>query len=467
MVNRTVKEFLSSDTQSDNPSPKIEINEVATLIKSLKINKASGLDDISPRLVKKLPVVAFHLLSLIFTFCLKNAYFPNAWKTAKTIPIPKPNKNRREVGSYRPIALLNIFSKIFEKTIHHRLQAEIEYLDCIPSSQFGFRIGHSTVHAVKYLINFIRTALRQTKTVAALYFDIAKAFDTVWHNGLIFKMLRLGFSNWLIRIIISFLQDRKFEVHIGNKASTRRGILFGVPQGSVLSPSLYNIFVHDIPPPIKSKISQYADDTVIFAAARMIKGLVKGVVSDARIIIKYFRKWKISVNPGKTQLMFHSKRRTKQVPPESVTLNGQIIPRSRTIKYLGVHLDNRTTLRRHIEEKAGAADNLVRVFYPYIRKNNFATKKLKLKIYKTYIRPALLYAAPVISTTAKSNMLILQRKQNKFLRFITNSTRYRRIAEMHDTLKLETVTEFIDRLDQKFKEKATNSENLMIRNNCI
>lgn len=173
------------------------------------------------------------------------------------------------------------------------------------------------------------------------------------------------------------------------------------------------------------------------------------------------------MNPGKTQIMFHSRRLTKQVPPDSVTLNGQLIPRSRTVKYLGVHFDNRTTLRRHIEEKAGAADNLVRVFYPYVRRNNFATKKLKLKMYKTYIRPTLLYAAPIISTTAKSNRLILQRKQNKFLRFVTDSNRFRRIAEMHETCKLETVNEFMDRLDQKFKERARNNENPIIRENCI
>lgn len=466
LVNRSVEEFIVSDTQGDNPSPTIDINEVATLVKNLKINKASGLDNICPRIIKRLPVVAFHLLALIYTSCLKNAYFPDCWKIAKTIPIPKPNKNRREVSSYRPIALLSVFSKMLERTIYHRLVLEMEDHQCIPPFQFGFRLAHSAVHAIKYLIDYIRAALKSKKTVAALYFDVAKAFDAVWHNGLIYKMLQIGFSNWLIRITVSFLRYRKFQVHIGGKASSRRNIPYGVPQGSVLSPALYNVFVYDIPTPLKSKISEFADDTVLFSAGRTIKGLVKGVISDAKRTIKFFRKWKISINTGKTQIMFHTLRKTKQLPPESVSLGGQVIPRSTSVKYLGIHLDNRLTLRRHIEEKAGAADNLVRVFYPYIKRNNFATQKLKLKIYKTYVRPALLYGAPLLSTIATSNKAILQRKQNKFLRMVTNSNRFRKIVEMHQSCKLETVGEFSSRLRGKFLDKGSLSENPIIREIC-
>lgn len=153
----------------------------------------------------------------------------------------------------------------------------MEFLDCIPNFQFGFRPGHSSVHALRYLTDAIRAAFRAGLTTAALYFDVAKAFDSVWHNGLIHKMIQLGFSDYIIRLTASYLKDRRFEVHIGESISQRRNIPFGVPQGSVLSPSLYNIFVHDIPLPFWGKIILYADDTVILASCRFIKKLVKNI----------------------------------------------------------------------------------------------------------------------------------------------------------------------------------------------
>lgn len=253
-----------------------------------------------------------------------------------------------------------------------------------------------------------------------MVFDIAKAFDAVWHNGILYKIIQLGLPRWIIKISASFLADREFQVYVGGASSHRCSTPFGVPQGSVLSPSLYNIYVHDIPQSDKCKIALYADDTVIFASDRFIKKLVKSVCQTAKALIRYFTRWKISVNAEKTQLMFHSKRIKKQLPPNSITLNRVAIPRALSVNYLGVHLDNRLTFKQHIEKAALRADNLCRTFYPYIGRNSFATNKLKLKIYKTYIRPCLLYASPLISRVAKSNLEILQRKQNKFLRLILN-----------------------------------------------
>ena len=337
-------------------------------------------------------------------------------------------------------------------------------MNCIPDFQFGFRSGHSTYHALAYLINNVKLELNNRKTTAAVYFDIAKAFDSVWHSGLIVKMIDLGIPKNLISLIKSFLTERKFKVHIGTTSSSSRPIKYGVPQGSVLSPLLYNIFVHDIPQPRDCKITLYADDTVIFASSRYIKGLVRNIQTGVKKVTNFYKKWKISLNPNKTQVMFHTKRKCKQLPPTTVKILGEEISVQKEVKYLGIWLDNRMNLKLHTQKMRVKGDHLLRMFYPYMRKYNFLTKKMKLKIYKTYIRPALLYGAPLIDRLSSSNLKVLQRQQNKFLRLVLNKRRRSRIVTMHNETKLGFVGEFLGRLHLKFNEKCRNSENRIIQN---
>lgn len=131
---------------------------------------------------------------------------------------------------------------------------------------------------------------------------------------------------WIIKIVASFLKDREFEVHVGNEHSTKHQISYGVPQGSVLSPSLYCLFIHDIPNLKGCLISLYADDTGISASSRFIKGLTKTLRKGANKLIKFYKRWKISINPEKTAVIFHSRRRKKQVPPLTVQIDRHNIP---------------------------------------------------------------------------------------------------------------------------------------------
>lgn len=237
-----------------------------------------------------------------------------------------------------------------------------------------------------------------------------------------------------------------------------------MPQGSVLSPSLYNIFVHDIPLPFWGKIILYVDDTVILASCRLIKKLVKNIKKSARRITEFYKKWKISVNGEKTVLMFHTRRRRLQVPPESIELNGSVIPRSAFVKYLGFHLDNRLTFKNHIAKSLVKTDNLCKILYPVIGRNSLASKMLKLKIYKTYVRPSLLYAAPILDTVAPTNKKMLQTRQNKFLRLVMEKNRRTRVTELHDACRIETVNDHIRKQKIKFVGKCENSNNVNIVN---
>lgn len=459
-INKEVARYLESDAPFH--APEVEMEEVISILRQSKTGKASGLDAINIKVVKNFPVVALKLLVLIFNLCNKQCYFPTPWKIAKTIAIPKPGKDPKDPQSYRPIALLSCFSKVYEKTILNKLRINLAEIDPLPKFQFGFRPGHSTSHALKILIKAIRRALRCGKTVGVIYFDVQKAFDLVWHNGLLYKLIKMGCDRWMIKIIASFLARRQFEVHVGDKHSNRHTTEYGVPQGSVLSPNLYNLFTSDIPDLGDIDISLYADDTAMSGTSRYIKGLCKRLRKAATKLIRYYTKWKIKINPQKTVVCFHSRRKTKQVPPRTLLIGGSNVSVTQNPKYLGVHLDNTLTMKRHIDEAVMKTNNSGRRIYPYLRRFSFATKKLKLKLYKTYVRPVLTYAAPILAGAAQSNLKKLQICQNKYLRIIMNRPRYTRIAELHELLRIETIPEFLNRLTTKFEEKCEFSENPLI-----
>lgn len=277
-------------------------------------------------------------------------------------------------------------------------------------------------------------------------------------------MIKMGCNRWSVKIIASFLRDRKFQVHVGNHNSARHTIKFGVPQGSVLSPHLYNLYTSDIPVLANVDTSLYADDTAISTSSRFIKGLVQKLRKASSRLIKFFTKWKISINAEKTAATFHSRRKTKQVPPREVLIGGINVPVTTNARYLGIHLDNGLTLKNHLDKSVQKANLSGRRIYPYLRRYSFASKKLKLKMYKTYIRPILAYGAPVIAEAAESNKRVLQVTQNKYLRLIMNRNRYTRISELHESLKLERMNEHLSRINNKFYSKCETSENPLINN---
>lgn len=240
---------------------------------------------------------------------LNIGYFPKEWKVAKIIPLPKPGKPPNKTANLRPISLLTRLSKIVEKCIAKRINSHISLNHIFPNEQFGFRTSHSTTHALLRIIDDIILGFNEKKHTSMVLLDIEKAFDTVWHEGLIYKMIELDFPLYITKIIKDYLTDRSFFVELNSIRSEKRPISAGVPQGSILGPVLFNIFTSDIPKIVETNLSIFADDTAIYSSNNCIETTKLNLKKHLEVLEIYYKKWKIKVNPNKTEFILFTKKK--------------------------------------------------------------------------------------------------------------------------------------------------------------
>ncbi|GFX98787.1 probable RNA-directed DNA polymerase from transposon BS [Trichonephila clavipes] len=201
---------------------------------------------------------------MLFNLLMENCYFPKNRKTAVVVPLLKPNSDDTQPQNYRPISLLSSLSKAYEFVLLNRLNQHCIARNIIIPEQHGFVTQCSTVTQLLRVTELIHHGFQNNQATGILFVDIAKVFDKIWHDGLLSKMMRLGFSDQLIKIIHSYLRSREFSVRVENSLSTPRPILSGVPQGFFLGPKLFNLYINDIPKAAEVHSAMYADDTAIF-----------------------------------------------------------------------------------------------------------------------------------------------------------------------------------------------------------
>lgn len=464
-VESKVKELVNQDLLNVK---EIKSVSVYNIIKELKKGKAPGPDGISVGIIKNFSFIAIEILTGIINVCFRLGYFPNSWKHAKTIAVPKSGKDPHNLTSYRPIALLNIFSKIFEKIINTELRQIQINNNLLPDFQFGFRSGHSTNHALTIIHKDLSTALKDKKTTGVLAFDIEKAFDRVWHAGLIYKMHRQKFPIHLIRLIHSFLTERTFAVYLDQDHSLPKDIPWGVPQGSAISPTLYNVFISDFPTSTDPSIREmlYADDTLIYISNRNINTITQALTATATNIFKFYNKWKIKINTNKTTLTCFTRRTSKQLPSDPIVIEGTNIPWTDDFKYLGITFDKRLTLTKHTNNCCSKVDAAIRCLYPYINRNSKLDSHLKIHLYKTYIRPLLCYGPTILLSMNKTTWKKFETKQNKCLRMLLD-VKWDSFTSNHEVLlscKTSPLVDHVQRLTDSFINKCKDSNNRLIRN---
>jgi hypothetical protein len=232
----------------DNKPPERKIPcDLQKLNKSSKLRKACRIDGIPNECLRHLPRRPLVHLAHLFNHCLRLSHFPKTWREAIFITLPKHGKEQKFPQNLCPISLLSTIGKLFEKFVHNIVQKHIEERGMLNASQFGFRASHSTILQCMRLTEHVTLNFNNNMSTAAVFLDIEKAFDTTWHSGLLYKLSKLEFSTNLVKLIRSFLSQHKFSVSVEGKMSTPREMRAGVPHGSVLSATLYNIYINDGP----------------------------------------------------------------------------------------------------------------------------------------------------------------------------------------------------------------------------
>ena len=327
------------------------VEEVTKLCKEIEIMKSSGMDKISSRICKDAFLVLEHQLTHLFNCSLNTAIFPDKWKVAKVIPLFKGG-DREEVSNYRPVSLLPIPGKILEKIVHKRITAHWEENEFLSSEQGGFRKGHSTISTIADLTDDLFKQINQGNSTLAAFIDLRKAFDTVNLKILKMKLERSGVRNNVLRWCDNYLSNRYQCTYANGVTSNFLPVSCGVPQGSVLGPLFFLVFVNDIQGALDDCGTKlYADDTVLYQS-----GVNSAEAADKlQHSLNKFATWcsenSLTINISKTKIMaFGSRQKVKKAKNVDIRLNDVHLKQVPSYKYLGMILDSTLNYNLHISQ---------------------------------------------------------------------------------------------------------------------
>ena len=332
----------------------ISEDEIITLIRSLNIQKANGPDEISAHMLLICDDTIVTPLKIIFENIIATGIYPDLWKSANITPIHKKS-DKQLIKNYRPISLLPICSKMFEKIIFNQLYSYFNENHLITNNQSGFRSGDSTTNQLIARVNEIHKSFdnRSSYEVRSVFLDISKAFDKVWHEGLIFKLKQNGICGSLIHLLNNYLTDRKQKVVLNGSSSNFFPIKSGVPQGSVLGPLLFLIYINDLEEHIQSRIKFFADDTMLFSVVHDPLLTANELNHDLEMINIWAYQWKLAFNPDinkqAVEVLFSHKLIKAVHPP--LYFNGDEVLSVTEHKHLGLLLDSKLSFVQHVNEK--------------------------------------------------------------------------------------------------------------------
>ena len=353
---RENQQFLNTITRNPASCALYPTNEVEVfnVLKKLK-DKGNNLYCIKPSILLAVASVIIPLLVYLFNSCIFRGIYPSALKTARVVPVFKDG-NKNTVSNYRPISNLSSINKVFERLTYERLVSFISKYNIVNNSQFGFRKSCSTTLPIFTLLNDFLDSFRHKTFTIAIFLDLSKAFDIIDRKILLDKLELYGFRGVVNKFLASYLTNRNQYVTYDCFKSNIREIEYGVPQGSVLGPLFFNLFINDFSSiPIANKVF-FADDSVFYVSdINLEECFVK-----LRNAINYISKWlndnRLVVNLGKTKLMMITPNRIAQLPV--ITFNEQQLEWVHGIKYLGIHIDNKLNFNSHLNYVSGRLSRL-------------------------------------------------------------------------------------------------------------
>lgn len=417
--------------------------DVMNVIKTLK-SKNSNVNEISAHIIKCNIEEITYPIALLFNQSISTGKFPSDLKTANITPVHKSGPNSVP-NNYRPISTLSPFSKIFELLMKNKLVAYLDSKNILGRCQYGFRSGSSTYDALSMFSSHLYSSLNTKQSVLSIFVDFSKAFDTVNHMILLDKLYFYGIRGPLHSWFQDYLTNRsQCTIYDGHKSSTRN-ISTGVPQGSVLGPILFLIYINDITNIFTSANTiLFADDMTLYFTDSNIETLFPQANQDLNKLYNWCLSNRLTINTNKTFYMFFSNKVNVYLP--DLKINNNLISRSTSFKFLGVMFDENFNFKSHINNISNKLSRSTAMLY---RLRDFMPCEVLKILYYAHIYPHLLYCNPIWSTTYVTHLTSLNLLHKKIIRIITNSSylehttplfKNTKILKLQDITKLSIAT---------------------------
>ena len=344
-------------------------------------------------------------------------------------PIHKKD-DKSDISNYRPISLLNTIGKVFEKLVNKHVYNFFVSNNTISCLQSGFVQGDSTVNQLVSIYNTFCNALDDGKEVRAVFLDISKAFGRVWHKGLLLKLNSVGIRGSLLLWFSDYLTNRRQRVFLPGDCSDWTLTKAGVPQGSILGPLLFLIFINDIVSDIETNIRLFADDTSLYIIVETPQSAARKLNNDLSKIKAWASKWLVSFNPSKSESLLISRKRSNINHPD-LCMDDNVIQEVNSHKHLGLTFSNDGTWHEHITNITSKAWTRINV----MRKLKFKLDRRALEIiYFTFIRPIFEYACVNFDNCTQYELNDIEKVQLEAARIVSGTTKLVSLALLYEEL---------------------------------
>ena len=435
--------------------------EVIKIIRKLPVKKASGIKNMNTEFMALGMEILIQEFTYLYNLIIDKGVFPDAWKIATVTPIPKV-AHPKTCGELRPISILPLPGRIMVKIMGTGMMGHLEDTNYLPDEQNGFRKNRSTTKSVATLVDVVSQALDDGYYAVTIFLDLKKAFDTVDHKILMWKLKRAGMGPRILKLLASYLTNRHQRTKLNNQLSSCKPVTTGVPQGSTLGPMLYTICSGDLPEISEELLyTIYADDTTMTIIDKSLTRAAERMNSIMPKATRWFNENKLTVNLGKTEYMvFGSKQRLAKAEPIKIKLGGQELKRVESYRYLGTTLD--TTLNA-TKQLAKLNQLMAQKLISFRKIRQCLSEKSAIVIYKATIVPIFDYNDLIYNLLNQQQLTKLQRLQNRALRLVFKG-RILSVAEMHERAKVEYLAQrrethlvalmFNRKGDEKYKDQT-------------
>lgn len=425
----------------------IEEHEVSDIISILPVNKAIGPDCLSHKMLKSTLQSVVKSLTMLYNRSLSDRIFPSFWKIAHVIPLFKKD-DPSLVSNYRPVSLLSCVSKIMERIIFRHVYNYFHGNNLFYRYQAGFLPGHSTVYQLLETYHSIVQNIDEGKLCCMVFCDLSKAFDRVWQKGLIFKLQTYGLSGDILQLFSSYLNHRSQKVMYKDLFSSKLDLYAGVPQGSVLGPLLFLIYVNDVAENMMSMCRLFADDNSLQQCSYNILDIEYKLNHDLHILESWSDKWFLKFNPSKTKVVFFNTKAISIMP--KLFFKGDRLECVPVHRHLGLLLSQNLSWSAYID---GIVNNAYKKL-GLLKKLKFKLSRNNLsKLYTTFIKPMLEYASVVWDGCSEQDSEKLEKVQLAAARIVTGLPIFATSETLYSETGWETlkIRRYVAKMSTMFK----------------